>query len=139
MELDYKGLKELVDKAHFEDFERYKFSRMEFMLFHSEYTDDDREERRAPVFYIPSSVVDWDIYFGMNVIPEEFRRPVLLHEIAEIVLYKSLFGKGLTDTEKIKRAHSATLEFDDLYAKESFDERKYQRFFAFKQKWLNGI
>ena len=139
MELNYKGLKKLVDKAGFDEYEHYEFSGMEFMLFHSEYTEDDKTEHRAPVFYMPSSVVDWDIYFGMNVIPEEFRKPVLLHEIAEIVIYKSLFGKGLTDSEKFKRAHSAARNFDDLYAKESFDKPKYQRFCEFRQKCLNGL
>ena len=136
MAIDYNGLKKVVDNAKFGYYEELSFTGLTFLLFPCEYTSEDKQRKSPPIFYQPSSLADWDIYFGMNVIPRPFRKPCLLHEIVEIISFLEIrWRPNLSPQQALKQAHDTAIGYDNQYAKEILNKQKFKKYLCLRAKF----
>jgi len=138
MNIDYQTLKEVVDNSKFESYEQLSYLGIDFLLFPCKYTEKERRKGVSPVFFRVSQIADWDIYFSVDVVDEEFQKPVLLHEILEAYTYKILRTQGMERKEANLKSHEIAKEYDDRYAKEKLDKQTYRKYCEFRKKWLNS-
>ncbi|MBI4159523.1 hypothetical protein HY500_04690 [Candidatus Woesearchaeota archaeon] len=139
MDVDYKKLVNVVENAKFQSYERLSYSGGDFLLFPGEHTKRDEEDGNPPIFCNPSLMADWDIYFGMNVVPKDFRRPCLLHEILEMSSFDEIKqAPNLTKEEALRQAHDIAREYDNRYARETLSEPRYTEYTKLRQRLLNG-
>ena len=138
MSIDYQALKQIVDNARFECGEEFSYLGVDFLLFPGKYSERERRINASPAFYQPSSLANWDIYLAVDVINEEFRKPILLHEILEAEQLVTLRKEGMNRQEARNQAHKTARTYDDKYAKEVLDNQTYERYCQFRQEWLNG-
>lgn len=138
MKIDYDALKKIVENTKFKDGERLSYSGVKFLLFPGKYTERDMEEHEYPIFFLHSSVVDWDIYFAINVVPEDFRKPCLLHEILEGTSFIHLRHKlKLPYDEAYIKAHKIAVKYDKKYAKEILSNNRFEEYKLLRGKLRN--
>ncbi len=134
-QIDYHTLKQIVNCASFETMEEISYQGVDFLLFPCTYSEKEREDRNSPAFYMPSTLANGDIYISVDVIGEEFKRPVLLHEILEAQQFGVLVKQGMSNQKAMNQAHQTAKIFDNKYAKENFDSLTYKKYCIFRKKW----
>ncbi len=135
MEVDYDELKRVVEDAEFKPWEKLAYAGLNYLLFPSdELSEREKKERAPPVFFRPSTVADWDIYFTMGEIDERFRKPVLLHEILEVERFREFDKSGLPIENPLSKAHGVAMDYDNRYARESLSDKDYADYCSFVEK-----
>lgn len=133
LELDYKELVTVVDEARFENYENIVFSGISMLFFPTAHNELSVERKTHPIFYTPSSIANWDIYMSMNVIPLDFRRPCLAHEIAEIKI-SGLLVDIRDSNERTREAHRIAVDYDNRYAQDKMNNGRYEKYLGFRDE-----
>jgi len=131
--LNYNTLKSVVESAIFVEYEEISYEGLDILLFPCEHTEREEDEGIAAIFYTQSCLADWDIYISTNVIPEEFLRSCLVHEIAEIYF----FSKYKTDQRTplaLQQSHKKACSVDNRYAKETLSKELYSAYNQFRSE-----
>ncbi len=123
---EYDELKSVVETAKFLEYEEISYLGIDILLLPCEHTLHDQEIKLPPIFYKSSDIADYDIYFGTNVVPVDFRKPCLLHEIIEIGLVEKIKNwPGITHEQLFTLAHKTAKRYDRKYALETLLEAQY--------------
>jgi len=136
--IDYQNLVKIVENARFEFYEELTYDGINFLLFPGEHTEKEKEDGIPPIFYNISSIADWDIYFSTNVVPEDFKQAVLLHEIVEITIFsKFRLDSSLTYQESLEKAHNLAIKYDQRYARETLSEERFREYLLLREKLMD--
>lgn len=120
MDIDYQKLRALIDGSELEDWTELKFEGLTSLVAY-----DDKNSGR-PVEY-HSFGDHYEIYLWESISPI-FRKPIVLHEVAELTLTQTYQRNGMSFEEARLQSHNRARELDEKYAKEIFDNPTFQRY-----------
>jgi hypothetical protein len=131
---EYEELKRTIENVQFKTYEPIKYNGIEILLFPCQQTFREQKRGSPPIFFNVSGLADYDIYFGMNVVPQDFRKPCLLHEVLEIALIEELKSRpGITNRRMFNLAHRIARRYDLKYAKEIFSKERYLQYIDLRE------
>lgn len=130
MTITYEEVRDAVDRMEWED----DSGVIECSgLAHLVLTCPEDEEETPPGEYSFSQGTDGADITILDSLREEFRKPVILHEVAEFLLRKPYCSKNGTMMFRVefREAHKTAREWDERYARETLDSSTLREYLAF--------
>lgn len=134
MTITYEEVRDAVDDIKWED----DFGVIECGgLAHLVLTCPEDEQGMPPGEYFFSQSVDGADITILDSLREEFRKPVILHEVAEFLLRKPYCSDDGTIRFRVefREAHKTAREWDERYARETLDSSTFMEYLEFRRQF----
>jgi hypothetical protein len=127
MEIKYEAIRDAISRVGLEDYTFFEAGGLDHCLVYEPQGDE-----KSPARYsYPSRQVNGADIIMWETIPEQFRRPVLLHEVAEVLLRKPNYQKSGFELG-FEEAHLSAKEWDERFAKETLDRATLAEYLKYK-------
>ena len=139
--IDYKNLRDAGNSAKLENNEL-----IVLILYHCLMFTAKKDGWLPEEYRFPSNLVDGADIYIWGSIKRNFKRPLLVHELAEFLFMYERFRDSLREPSLIredvydkirKEAHSFARKQDDRFAKETLDEQTYKEYHRFRETIVN--
>ncbi|MEK6940652.1 MAG: hypothetical protein AABW49_02020 [Nanoarchaeota archaeon] len=129
MDIDYQTLRALVDGSELEDWTELKFEGLTILVAY----DDENSGQPAEYHHFDSH---YEIYLWASISPI-FRKPIVLHEVAELTLSEKYQRNGMSSEEAQLQAHNRARELDEIYAREIFDNPTFDKYLEMRKELVD--
>ncbi len=130
MEIKYEDITKVVRKLGLRDYTFFQCGGLDHCLVY-----EDPDNGGTPAWYTyPSQQVDGADIILFNTIPRIFRKPIILHEVAEVLLRKPDYESGEFEFE-MEQAHPTAKQWDERFAKETLDDKTFAEYLAYKSRF----
>ena len=97
--------------------------------------ESPNERDVTPAWYsYPSRQVNGADIIIADTVPINFRRPMLLHEVSEVLLRRPDCDRGVFKIG-IKNAHQTAREWDERFARETLDDKAFDEYIKYKKQF----
>ena len=131
MEINYPKLKTLIGDSALEDYAELEFEGLTSFVMY------DDTNSGNPVQY--DCYGDHYVIYIWESIEKDFRKPIVLHEIAETFLNRLYENCGMSPDEAKIEAHEEARKLDEKYARETFYKETFERYLKFRDSLINPL
>jgi hypothetical protein len=130
MEIKYEAIKKAISRVGLEDCTFFEAGGLGHCLVY-ELQGDEKSPAR---YSYPSEQVNGADIIMWETIPELFRKPILLHEVAEFLLREPLDNPPYLN-RGFDEAHSTAKEWDERFARETLDEKTFTEYVRYRSEY----
>ena len=129
MTIEYEAIREAISGVGLENYTFFEVGGLDPCLVY-ELEGDEKSPAR---YSYPSMQVNGADIIMWETIPEKFRRAILLHEVAEVLLRNPKNGEF--ETGRLREAHSTAKEWDERFAGETLDKKTFAEYLRYKTNY----
>jgi hypothetical protein len=130
MTIKYEAIREVISRVDLEDYTFFEAGELGHCLVY----ETQGDEKSPAKYSYPSEQVNGADIIMWETIPEQFRRPILLHEVAEVLLRKPNYEKSEFELG-MEEAHSTAKEWDERFAGETLDKKTFAEYLKYKSSF----